>query len=215
MINKFISVSIEQFQTDCLQLCTQHYPTVHNRGMRDRHLGRLMCRRILATLKNEGIEASLEQLQNDDVMMPPIFRIQTPENTLWVIAHRLQSANTARRSALFQAIELTLSHLNHNENNQLLLLADHWFDRSKASKQLASWWLGQMPANIQGYLQDGIKLIPSEQTLGEQLESQFGLSEGDTCMLHPLKRLHSQQTLHRYAVMTAYFTRVSMSVSMS
>ncbi|MCM0148833.1 hypothetical protein KCN56_09690 [Photobacterium galatheae] len=208
MINKFISDSIEHFQTDCLQLCTQHYPTVHNRGMRDRHLGRLMCRRILATLENEGIEASLEQLKNDDVMMPPIFRIHTPENTLWVIAHRLQSANMARRSALFQAIALTLKQLNHAENNQLLLLADHWFDRSKASKQLASWWLGQMPANIQGYLQDGIKLIPSELTLGEQLQSQFGLIEGKSSLLHPLKRLQSQQTLHRYAVMTTYFTHL-------
>lgn len=176
--------------------------------MRDRHLGRLMCRRILATLENEGIEASLEQLKNDDVMMPPIFRIHTPENTLWVIAHRLQSANMARRSALFQAIALTLKQLNHAENNQLLLLADHWFDRSKASKQLASWWLGQMPANIQGYLQDGIKLIPSELTLGEQLQSQFGLIEGKSSLLHPLKRLQSQQTLHRYAVMTTYFTHL-------
>ncbi|MDO6706680.1 hypothetical protein [Photobacterium sp. 1_MG-2023] len=206
MFSDFISASIEEFQSDCLQLCSQHYPTVHNRGMRDRHLGRLMCRRILATLEKAGVTANLEQRQTEDVVMPPVFRIQTPDVTLWVIAHRLQSANRARRNALLQAVDLTLKQLNRDENNQLLLLTDHWFDRSKASKQLPSWWLGQMPDNIQGYLQDGIKLLPCELSLCDQLQLQFGLLDGKPSLHHPLKRLNSQQTLHRYAVMTAYFS---------
>lgn len=208
LISELVAVSIEQFQADCLQLCTQHYPTVHNRGMRDRHLGRLMCRRILATLEKKGITATLEQVECDDVMMPPVFLIRTSEATLWVIAHRLQSANLARRSTLFQAIGLTLKQLTDSGDHHLLLLSDHWFDRSKASKQLPSWWLGQMPDNIQGYLQDGIKLLPSELSLSGQLQTQFELSQGVTQLHHPLKRLHTNTTLHRYAVMTAYYPNI-------
>ncbi|WP_036830452.1 hypothetical protein, partial [Photobacterium sanctipauli] len=193
------------FQADCHQLCEQHYPTVHNRGMRENHLGKALCRRIITTLQQDNIAAQLQQCQSKDSLAQPIFQIETEQFTVWVIAHRLLSANIARRNSLIAAIEQTKQKLNPNKPQHLVLVADHWFDRSKASKEIPAWWLGELPANALDYQQDGVKLLVPNSDLPSQLNDAFGFVNGEHQIHHPLKREQDDKTVYKYIVLTAYY----------
>ncbi|RWX53110.1 hypothetical protein [Photobacterium chitinilyticum] len=205
MVSDLLSVSIHQFKADCLQLCEQHYPTVHNRGMRGNHLGKTLCRRILSTLKQADIPAELHQGHHDDALEQPIFRIETPSFTLWIIAHHLVSANLARREALVQSVNTACQQIDEEKQHHLLIVSDHWFDRSKASKEIPAWWLGQLPTNTSDYLADGIRLQECAETLPECLQQKYLLSEGQHQIHHPLKRNGGDKIVHRYILLTAYY----------
>lgn len=240
LVSDYLSTSIQRFQSDCLQLCEQHYPTVHNRGMREIHLGKALCRRIIATLKEAGFSAELIQRQNEEQLSQPVFCIQSDEFAVWVIAHRLLSANLARRQALIKAIVQTrdISQANadsetHSASEQhtealagsstaattanlgtqpdthlpqhLVLVADHWFDRSKASKEIPAWWLGQLPENTEAYLKDGVRLLVPETSLPAQLQ-QLGLQPDQHTIHHPLTRDHGSRTVYKYLLLTAHYT---------
>ncbi|MGR5148087.1 hypothetical protein ACQKP8_16265 [Photobacterium alginatilyticum] len=205
LVSDLLSVSIHQFKADCLQLCEQHYPTVHNRGMRGNHLGKTLCRRIMSTLNKADIPAELHQCHQDDTFEQPIFRIETAEFNLWIIAHRLVSANLARREALVQSVNTACQQIDENKQHHLLIVSDHWFDRSKASKEIPAWWLGQLPVNVNDYLADGIRLQECANTLPHSLQHQYLLSGGHHQIHHPLKRNGSDKTVHRYLLLTAYY----------
>ncbi|GHA33422.1 hypothetical protein ACFFLZ_05795 [Photobacterium aphoticum] len=204
MVSDFLSTSIEQFQSDCMQLCEQHYPTVHNRGMRENHLGKALCRRILHTLSDANIQATITQCQNEDKLSQPVFHIQTSSFSVWVIAHRLLSANLARRQALINTIKETKERLTGDHPHHLVLVADHWFDRSKASKEIPAWWLGQLPRNAVDYLNDGIRLQAVEIGLPEQLAA-LSLTEGHHALHHPLRRDNHQKTVYKYILLTSHY----------
>ncbi|UXI03824.1 hypothetical protein [Photobacterium sp. TY1-4] len=204
MINDLLSASIQQFKADCLQLCEQHYPTVHNRGMRGDHLGKALCRRIISTLNQADIPAQVQVVAHQNTADQPVFRLDTPHFTLWVIAHRLVSANLARRESLIAAVETVKAAYQkqpHAHPHYLILVADHWFDRSKASKEIPAWWLGQLPENTGDYLADGIRLLGCEQSLAQRLT----LPDGERQIHHPLKRHSSSKTVHRYLLLTALY----------
>lgn len=209
MISDLLSVSIQQFKADCLQLCEQHYPTVHNRGMRGDHLGKALCRRIVSTLSQADIEVRVQVLAQANQSDQPIFRLEAPQFTLWVVAHRLVSANLARRESLVAAVD-SVKHASPSHARQhphyLLLVADHWFDRSKASKELPAWWLGHLPENISDYQADGIRLLGCDQSLPSRLAQQLNLTGGERQIHHPLKRHNGGQTVHRYLLLTALYS---------
>lgn len=206
MISDLLSVSIQQFKADCLQLCEQHYPTVHNRGMRGDHLGKALCRRIVATLSQADIPARLQVVEQEGKADQPIFRLETPQFTLWVVAHRLVSANLARRESLVAAVDSVKSACQaHSHPHYLILVADHWFDRSKASKELPAWWLGQLPENIDDYQADGIRLLDSAQSFPETLAQRLHIMDGTHQIHHPLKRHSDGKTVHRYLLLTAVY----------
>lgn len=205
LVSDLLSVSIHKFKADCLQLCEQHYPTVHNRGMSGTHLGKALCRRVLSTLKQADIPATLHQCHHDDTLEQPIFRIDTPDFTLWIIAHRLVSANLARRDALVQSVNTTCQQVEQGKQHHLLIVSDHWFDRSKASKEIPAWWLGQLPKNTNDYLSDGIRLQECTNTLPKCLQYKYNLSDGQHQIHHPLKRHGNDKTVHKYVLLTAYY----------
>ncbi|MCW8331702.1 hypothetical protein MD588_23155 [Photobacterium sp. SDRW27] len=205
LVSDLLSVSIHQFQADCLQLCEQHYPTVHNRGMRENHLGKALCRRVLSTLQQADFEAALQQYHDDDNLAQPIFKIETTGFIIWVIAHRLVSANLACRDALIQSVNTAYRQTCQDKQHHLLIVSDHWFDRSRASKEVPAWWLGQVPENIDDYLADGIRLQEPTQVLPECLQQTYRLPEGIHQVHHPLKRHGSDKIVHKYILLTAYY----------
>lgn len=203
LFSDILSTSIQRFQADCLQLCEQHYPTVHNRGMRENHLGKALCRRIITTLENTGIHAHLTQKQNSELLPQPIFHIQTDTFAVWVIAHRLLSANLACRQNLVNTIIHTQSSMSIDQPQHLVIIADHWFDRSKASKEIPAWWLGALPTNMADYLQDGIRLLTPTTALAEQLSS-LPLTKSQFQIHHPLKRENGGKIVYKYLLLTAH-----------
>ncbi|OAN11430.1 hypothetical protein A3K86_21035 [Photobacterium jeanii] len=205
MVSDLLTVSIQQFQTDCQQLCEQHYPTVHNRGMRENHLGKALCRRIMSTLTKHDIQAELSQIEDQNNLPQPIFKLSTPEFTVWIVAHRLLSANLARRQALLQAVNSVVEQRDQAQTNHLLMVADHWFDRSKASKEIPAWWLGQLPESQEAYLKDGIRLLESNCSLKQALTDSYQVNDAHLAIHHPLHRSSDNATLHKYVVLTGHF----------
>lgn len=204
LVGDYIFSSIERFQLDCLQLCEQHYPTVHNRGMRENHLGKALSRRIIATLNDKGIPALFEQCQSDEQLPQPIFRIHNNELTIWIIAQRLLSANLARRKAFVQTIIDTCQKMDAQQPNYLVVVADHWFDRSKASKEILGWWLGCLPDNIEPYNKDGVRLLMPEHGIQQQFEALGYPLNGSYKTYHPLKK-DGSRTIHKYILLSAFF----------
>ncbi|WP_299022027.1 hypothetical protein [uncultured Photobacterium sp.] len=205
MVSDLLSVSIHHFQSDCLQLCEHHYPTVHNRGMREYHMGRALCRRIISTLNQADIPAKLQLCPSEEEHDQTVFAIETPQFIIWLVAHRLDSANLARRDALLQLINTAVKQTASNKQHHLLIVSDHWFDRSKASKEIPAWWLGQLPDNCNEYLADGIRLQACAHTLPQSLKQKYSLTEGLHEVHHPLKRHSNGKVVHRYILLTAYY----------
>ncbi|MGF1703162.1 hypothetical protein L4D09_22995 [Photobacterium makurazakiensis] len=173
--------------------------------MRENHLGKALCRRIITTLHQAGISSTLQQCQNNDSLSQPIFHIETDDFSVWVVAHSMLSANIARRNSLLTAIVQTQQKTSSVKDQYLVLVADHWFDRSKASKEIPAWWLGQLPSNSQDYLQDGVKLLTPVKSLPEQLEQELGFTDGSHHIHHPLKRENDGKTVHKYILLTAHY----------
>ncbi|MGF1725264.1 hypothetical protein [Photobacterium nomapromontoriensis] len=171
--------------------------------MCENHLGKALCRRIVTTLEKTGIHAQLTQHQNSALLPQPVFHIQTNEFTVWVIAHRLLSANLACRQNLVNTIMNTQSMMPDNQPQHLVIVADHWFDRSKASKEIPAWWLGALPDNVLDYQQDGIRLLSPEMSLAEQL-SKLPLTQCQFQIHHPLKRESGSKIVHKYLLLTAH-----------
>ncbi|WP_064609012.1 hypothetical protein [Photobacterium sp. J15] len=205
MVRDLLSVSINQFQSDCLQLCEHHYPTVHNRGMREYHMGKALCRRIISTMKQADINATLVKSPSEENQEQPVFTIETPHFYILVIAHRLDSANLGRREALLQSISAACKQTDTDKPQHLLVISDHWFDRSKASKEIPAWWLGHLPANSDEYIADGIRLQDCAHSLPKSLEQKCALSGGFHEVHHPLKRHGNGKVVHRYLLLTAYY----------
>ncbi|RXJ74490.1 hypothetical protein CS022_02590 [Veronia nyctiphanis] len=207
MLDDVISQSLEGFEADCRKLCENHYPTIHNRGMRDIHLGKALSRRIVSTLHDQSIYASLTQLETSEHIRLPIFHIDGGTHQLYVIGHRMVSSGTGCRHALITDIQWSMEKLEFSQDAdfRLLLVSDHWFDRTMASKTLASWWLGDMPADAENYHKQGIKIQPSDSCLSQDIEQECALMNGDFRLFHPLKRLKDDETIYKYMLMSACF----------
>lgn len=54
MLLDILTQSVNEFQADCLKLCEKHYPTIHNQGMSEHHLGLAFARRLARTLTEFG-----------------------------------------------------------------------------------------------------------------------------------------------------------------
>lgn len=174
--------------------------------MRENHLGKALCRRILSTFNQADIEAELHQCHDDENLSQPIYRIEAPHFTVWVIAHRLMSANLARRNALLRSVAIPCQLFDKSKQHHLLIVSDHWFDRSKASKEIPAWWLGHVPENTDKYLKDGIRLLEPTATLPESLQQTYNLPAGQHQLHHPLKRHGSDAPVHKYILLTAYYS---------
>ena len=111
-----------------------------------------------------------------------MFNTQTNKNAnIWIIGEHLISAGNPSRQQLFKHIDRFFDSFYTKESAEesyLLLICDHWFDRNYASKTLPAWWLGQMPNALRDYRLAGMQLKASDNSLTQQLEENYPLSNG-------------------------------------
>ncbi|WP_367989891.1 hypothetical protein AB2S62_22010 [Vibrio sp. NTOU-M3] len=193
--------SVNEFQTDCMKLCEKHYPTIHNQGMSEHHLGLAFARRLARTLNEFGHTcdfAPMESLKSTDY--PHHFRVSSDAGTVWVITSHLVSAGPTCRKKLFRAVGQWQQEYAYaiQPNDLLLLLTDHWISRSKQSRELLHWWTGQLPDEIDEYNAQGISLYESDSQLTYDLEKHFNVSPYYVKFTHPLKRSTNQSLVRKY-----------------
>ncbi len=194
--------SVNEFQADCMKLCEKHYPTIHNKGMSEQHLGLAFARRLSRTLHEFGhpceyqfIEALTSTSEN-----PHHYRVSSDIGTVWILTGHLVNANQTYRKKLLKAVAAWQFEYSFaiQPNDLLLLLSDHWISRSKQSRELLHWWTGQLPDEMNEYNAQGISLYESDSHLSNTLEAQFGLSPYYVKFTHPLKRSNNQQLVRKY-----------------
>lgn len=205
MFSDLLATSVEQFAHDCMLLCAKHYPIIHSRGLQEAHLAKILCRRIQVNCQHAELPVILTPLENKPFISQVVYRLQHKHITVWVIAHHFISANKARRQALLNTIDWLHQHREAGGEHYLMIVSDHWFDRSKASKQLPAWWLGHLPEQAQAYTNAGIKLEPCDNSLAASLYQRFGYTQGQLALHHPFKRVDNQTAVLRYVSLTAIY----------
>ncbi|WP_233217769.1 hypothetical protein [Photobacterium sp. GB-36] len=205
MFSDILATSLEEFAHDCMLLCEQHYPTIHSRGMQEDHLAKTLCRRIAANCAQQNTPVKITHTDQSQHASQAIYCLQHEQSYIWVIAHHFISANKARRDALLSTIEQVQRNFSTHGEHYLMVIADHWFDRSKASKEIPAWWLGELPDNHLEYAATGIKLQPSESSFAESVKQRFHLTNGSMSLKHPFVRHDNQSPVLRYLFLTAIY----------
>ncbi len=193
--------AIQDFQKDCLKLCENHYPTVHNRGISEHHLGRAFARRLAGTLNNFGLPNQFEAIDTTRAPEHPHhYRIVSSAGTVWALTHHLTSATQICRERLLADISEWQAEYGFaiQPNDLLVLLCDHWISRSKQSQELLDWWLGELPDNIDEYSEQGITLFESHSKLIHELDTRFQIRPCYLRVGHPLVRSADQQLVRKY-----------------
>ncbi|MCR9421039.1 hypothetical protein [Vibrio sp. RM-69-4] len=206
MLLDILTQSVNEFQADCLKLCEKHYPTIHNQGMSEHHLGLAFARRLARTLSEFGHPCHysvIESIPQRD--MPHHYRVSSDAGTVWLLTHHMVSAGKTCREKLMQDIAQWKYEYAYaiQPNDLLLLLTDHWISRSQKSRELLHWWTGQLPDEIDQYLAQGITLYESDSLLTQSLENRFQISPCYIKFSHPLKRSKNQQLVRKYVQLYA------------
>ncbi|SDH00283.1 hypothetical protein SAMN04488136_10667 [Vibrio xiamenensis] len=194
--------SVNEFQADCMKLCEKHYPTIHNKGMSEQHLGIAFARRLSRTLNEFGHQCEYQfiEILTSNADNPHHFRVSSDIGTVWILTGHLVNANATYRNKLLKAVAAWQNEYSFaiQPNDLLLLLSDHWITRSKQSRELLHWWTGRLPDEIDEYNAQGISLYESDSHLSNTLEAQFGLCPYYVKFTHPLKRSNNQQLVRKY-----------------
>lgn len=196
-----LTQSVNEFQADCLKLCEKHYPTIHNQGMSEHHLGLAFARRLARTLTEFGHPCDYAAIETiNQAEQPHHYRISSDAGTVWVLTHHMVSAGKTCRDKLMRDITQWKQEYSYaiQPNDLLLLLTDHWISRSQKSRELLHWWTGQLPFEIDEYSAQGITLHESESQLTQALESYFHISPCYVKFGHPLRRSKNQQLVRKY-----------------
>ncbi|MDA0148307.1 hypothetical protein [Vibrio sp. LaRot3] len=193
--------SVNEFQADCMALCENHYPTIHNKGMSEHHLGLAFARRLARTLTEFGHHcdyAAIESYPSGE--QPSHYRVSSDIGTVWILTSHLVSAGSSCRRKLFRTVQQWQHEYEFaiQPNDLLLLLTDHWITRSKQSRELIHWWTGQIPDNIEEYGAQGVSLYESDSQLSQSLDEYFSISPYYVKFTHPLKRSTDQQLVRKY-----------------
>lgn len=201
MLLDLVIQSVNDFQGDCLKICEKHYPAVHNQGMSEHHLGLAFSRRMDHTLRQFGhssVVKSLEVLNPPD--LPHHYRITSEIGTVWVLSYHMVSAGNSCREKMLSSITEWQTEYGYalQPNDLLLLVCDHWISRSKASREILHWWMGELPAPISEYTEQGITLYSSETQLTQSLNERFDITPCYIKYGHPLRRTNRQQLVRKY-----------------
>ncbi|SYZ83320.1 Uncharacterised protein [Vibrio paracholerae] len=206
MLLDIVTQSVNEFQVDCLRLCEKHYPTIHNQGMSEHHLGLAFARRLARTLSEFGHPCEytpIESIYQRD--LPHHFRVSSDAGTVWILTHHLISAGKTGRVKLMRDISQWKQEYAYviQPNDLLLLLSDHWMGRSRKSRELLHWWTGQLPDEMDEYHAQGIGLQESDSQLTQTLEHYYQISPCFIKFGHPLKRSKNQQLVRKYVQLYA------------
>ncbi|WP_284509785.1 hypothetical protein [Salinivibrio costicola] len=136
-----------------------------------------------------------------------MYKLQLDDSAIYILAHRLLSGNNACRDALVRDVAWLLNNgiTDPSEPGRVIIVSDHWIDRTNASKAVPSWWLGHQPIHADAYRAQGIRLVSATTSLSDAI-SPLGLTEGRYRIFHPLFRIKDSLPLHKYLLMTATFS---------
>lgn len=201
MLLDLVIKSVNQFQDDCLKLCERHYPTVHNQGISEHHIGKAFARRMehtFVSFNHTSNVSPLEMLSSGET--PRHFRISSEIGTVWMISHHMVSAGKTCRKKLMLDIHNWQQEYGFaiQPNDLLIIVSDHWISRSKNSGELLHWWMGELPDQISDYSLQGITLRESDTQFADDLYSNFKISPCFIRFAHPLKRSGNQQLVRKY-----------------
>lgn len=201
MLLDIVIQSVNEFQADCLKICEKNYPTIHNQGMKEHHLGMTFTRRLARTLTEFEHDCQYHPIEITPTNeLPPHFRISSDIGTVWVITHHMISAGETCRRKLFKAVNSWKEEYGYaiQPCDLLILVNDHWISRATKSRELIHWWMGELPDDIEQYSAQGITLFESESQFAQTIESQFGISPCYSKYGHPLKNSKQQQLVRKY-----------------
>ncbi|CCN71351.1 hypothetical protein [Vibrio nigripulchritudo] len=201
MLKDLVIQGLIDFQEDCLKLCESHYPTVHNRGMSEHHLGLAFARRMASKFTEYDHPNYFESIESLPVPDQPFhFRVSSDIGTVWVHSHHLISASKSCREKLMRDIHQWQAEYGYaiQPNDLLVVIADHWFSKSKWSREIFSWWNTELPEDTDRYKQQGVMLWESEQSIYKELEKRFSISPCYMNFAHPLRRPNNQDPILKY-----------------
>lgn len=141
---------------------------------------------------------SLETIEAPD--LPHNYRVTSDIGTVWIITHHMVSAGKTCRKKLLEDIREWQLEYGYaiQPNDLLILISDHWIGRSKNSRELLHWWMGELPDQINEYSEQGITLYKSESQLAHSLTDGFNISPCFIKFGHPLKRSTNKQLVRKY-----------------
>lgn len=153
---------------------------------------------LFVTLDTTAWIKPIEVLDSPD--LPHHYRISSDIGTVWVLSHHMVSAGKSCRENLLSSITEWQSEYGYalQPNDLLFLVCDHWISRSKTSRELLHWWMGELPDQINEYTEQGITLYTSESQLTQSLDTRFGISPCYIKFGHPLRRSNKQQLVRKY-----------------
>ncbi|SJL83874.1 hypothetical protein [Vibrio palustris] len=201
MLLDIVTQSVNEFQVDCLKLCEKHYPSIHNQGMSNHHLGMAFSRRLARTLVEFGHSCHFDAIESANRHdQPHHYRVSSDIGTVWIITHHMASASVACRNKLMREIAVWKEEYGYGlqPNDLLLILTDHWISRSHNSRELLHWWTGQLPDELDEYKTQGITLYESESQMTQTLDTMFHIRPCYLKYGHPLKRSRNQQLVRKY-----------------
>jgi hypothetical protein len=196
-----VNQSINAFQSDCLRFNRQDYPTVHNQGMSDHHLASAFLRRLRRTLDEQGYEfwsKPFQLLRNQTVTNYHI--VSSSQGTVWLLSHDIGNAGEASKNKLIDNI-VAWHEAVSGTNNMLLIMTDHWLNRSLHSRQLLPWWLGRFPDGIEHYVTQGIKLSTCESSLNANLSQRLDVTPNIITCTHPFINEKTHQISRKYVLL--------------
>lgn len=207
LLDELIAQSLRNFQADCLNFSKQNYPTVHNRGIKESHMGRALCRRVIHSFESIDIPASSNVIENVETLSQPIFCIDAENYQILIVVHRLLSANFESRKGLIRDVmgSLEFKDMRDKKERRLIIIADHWADRSHASKSIPSWWLGHQPIHQIEYAEQGIKLTDAKHFFSDDIQQECKLKGGQHRIYHPLHRYKDGLPFFKYMLLTATY----------
>lgn len=208
MLDELIAQSLRNFQADCLNFSKQHYPTVHNRGIKESHMGRALSRRVIHSFENIDIPVMSHVIENIETLSQPVFCIDSDKHQILIVVHRLLSANIESRKGLIRDVRGSLAFKDKTKNKEirLIIIADHWADKSNASKSIPSWWLGHQPIHQIEYAEQGIKLVDSKHFFSVDIQHECRLIGGQHRIYHPLHRYKDGFPFFKYMLLTATYS---------
>lgn len=193
MLKDIVIQALKQVQSDCSSLTKSAYPTVHNRGMDNKHLASLVERRLTGVASSYGttlVSEAFDVRPEQSTQELPFRRFTTHFGNVWLLPDSLKTANRTHRQNLVKMVSLWREEYGYviQPNDCLVLVCDHWFSRISSSQQLMDWWLNRFPDDFASYVEQGILLAASEGEKLDELLSPMSLSPCYKSHAHPIKK---------------------------
>lgn len=201
MLLDIVIQSVNEFQADCLKICEKHYPTIHNQGMTEHHLGLAFSRRLARTLTEFGHSCEYVPIElKVHKELPRHFRVTSDMGTVWILTNHIMSAGPTCRDNIMKNIMFWREEFAYaiQPSDLLLLISDHWISRAAKSRALLHWWMGTLPDELEAYTAQGICLYESDSVMSQTLDKYFKTTPCFMKYAHPLINTVNKHAVKKY-----------------